>query len=312
VPVLVHVLLLERLARPVLPQLPDSRVLGSGPLRRGYLPPGDAARLQVVPAVADDAEVGIVRLVDPVLIEDHHAEHVGLPEPAQQRGAPPQCRLGPPLLGQVGEDRVGPARPALLIACVGDGGDPHPAQLTGPPVPDPGYRAGDDLARPQRHPDRQVTGRERGAVLADRLPFRDDRPGCHRVQVDAQDLAGGPVRADDRPAGVVVDDPLRHRLEQSPVPLLRRDQIAGQNLHSVPVPHTRGHAGPAIRSAPGIDVSSALFTHFATAPASPAPCELKAVSPRAGTLGGICGAQMIPSFRPRRTASLHRVTRSLR
>ena len=127
VPVPVHVLLLKRLARSGPPQLLNGLVFSAGPLRRSYLPPRNAASLKVLPAVADDVEVCVVRLVDPVLADDHHAEHVGLPQPAQQGGALPQRRLGPPLLGQVIEDRVCPAGPAMLIPGIRDRGDPHPA-----------------------------------------------------------------------------------------------------------------------------------------------------------------------------------------
>jgi hypothetical protein len=235
VPFLVHVLLLERLARPGPQQLLPGLGLNAGPPRRGNLPPVKPPGLEVVPAVADHAEVGVVGLVDQLLARDHHAEHVGVPQPAEQGGTLPQRLLGLALLGQVGEDRVGPAGPSPVVAGVGNRGDPHPAQLAGPSVPEAGYHAADDHAGPQRHPHRQVLGRVRRAVLAQRLALRHERPRRQRGQVHAQDLAGRRVHPDDGPVGVVVDDTLRHGLEQRAVPLLRRG-APGQRVEPARIP----------------------------------------------------------------------------
>ena len=151
-------------------ELPVRVGVGVHPLgRRDHLA-GDAAGLHVVPGVADDVEERVVGVVHVVLAVHHHADHVGLAQPAHQLGAFAQRRLGPALLGQVPEDGVGPLRPAVLVARVRHRGDPQPAQLPGPAVRHPQHHVGDHLAGAQRDRDREVAGLERGAVLVHRLP----------------------------------------------------------------------------------------------------------------------------------------------
>ena len=140
--------------------------------------------------------------------------------------------LGPSLLGQVGEDRICPARPALIIPGIRDRGDPHPAQFAGLPVPKTDDHPGDDLTGPQRYRHWQVFRGERRTVLAHCPSLADNRPRCHRGRIHAQYLAGGRVHTDDRPVGVVVDDTVRHGLEQRPIPLLRRG-ILGQRVQPI-------------------------------------------------------------------------------
>ena len=92
-----------------------ARTVGLQPLRgRDHLT-GDAASLHVVPGVPDDVEEGVVGVVHVVLAVDHHADHVGLAQPAHQLGALTQCRRGPALPGQVPEHGVRPLWPSVRV-----------------------------------------------------------------------------------------------------------------------------------------------------------------------------------------------------
>ena len=131
---------------------------------------GQAPRLQVVAAVADEVEEGVVGVVDPLDAADDHAERVGLAQPAEQGGALPQGRLHPALLGQVGEHHVGALRPPRRILGLGYRGDPVPADLARPAVRHADDHVGDDLSGAQDPAQRQSSGWERGAILVDRPP----------------------------------------------------------------------------------------------------------------------------------------------
>ena len=182
VPVAVPVLLLEWLAGARLPQfLGNVLGIGRGPFRRGDVAPADPACLQILTAVADHVP-GRRRLPR----RRGSSSTTMTPSTLASRSGPSswllcrERRLGPPFLGQVGQDRVGPGRPSLVVERVGDGGDVHPTPLAGAPVPHADHHVGRDLAGPQRLRHRQVFLRERRAVLAHRVAARDDRPRWRR------------------------------------------------------------------------------------------------------------------------------------
>ena len=184
---------------------------------------GQAPGLQVVAAVADEVEEGVVGVVDPLLAADDHAERVGLPQPAEQSGALPQGRLHPALLGQVGEHRVGALRPALLVAGLGHRGDPQPADLIRLAVRHPEHHVTDHLAGAQRLAHRQLLGGHRGAVLVHGAPERVQRPGDLGLG-EPEDLPRRRVYPEHGPVGGVVDDTLRHGLEHAAELLLGRGE----------------------------------------------------------------------------------------
>ena len=209
VPVPVHVLSLEWAANSELPQLCYGVVLPVSPLRRGDIPPRDSSGIQVMPGVADDFEVGVVGLVDPLLVGDHHAEHVRCAQPTHQLDAFTESRLRPALLGQVLDYRVCPLRPTVLVRRLGNRGDQQPPQLAGLAMRCAHQHVGDHLAGAQRHRDRQLLGAERRAVLAHRMPSWRRGPREHIARVDADHLARCLVRRRDQPVGGVVDNAQR-------------------------------------------------------------------------------------------------------
>ena len=81
VPVGVHVLLLVRPEGTGAVQLPQRVGIAGRPFRRSQPLVGELASVEVRPAVPDDAQEGVVRVVHPVLADQHHPEHVGLAEP---------------------------------------------------------------------------------------------------------------------------------------------------------------------------------------------------------------------------------------
>ena len=243
VPVTVHVFLLQRRndARP--PQLRDRGEVAAGVFRGGDRLIGQAPRLQVLAAVADEVEEEVIRLVDPLLAADDHTERVGLAQPAEQGVALPQGRLHPALLGQVGEHHVGALRTARLVPGLGYRGDLMPADLARAGVRHADDHVGDHLPGAQDPAERQVLRPERGAILVHRPPDGVQWPGGHLGLRQAVDPPRRGVRAEHGPVSGVVDDTLRHGLEQPAKPLLRHRELGRRLLQLEPPLDVGGDIG---------------------------------------------------------------------
>jgi hypothetical protein len=92
VPVPVDILLFEWLEGSGPAQLLQGVLVTLGPFEGSDPLQGDPPGLEVVPAVADDVQERVIGLVDLLLTDDHDAQHVRFPQPAEQAGALAQGR----------------------------------------------------------------------------------------------------------------------------------------------------------------------------------------------------------------------------